>query len=154
MKIIICGSISFTPEIKKISDEFIALGHEVDIPMTSRRIIKGEFSLKEFEEEKEKNGDVSFREGAARKLKDDVIKRYYKKIKETDVVLVLNMEKKGIKNYIGGNVFLEMGFAHVLNKKIYLYNDIPESLFKDEIIAMQPTVLNGDILKIVNKNDE
>jgi hypothetical protein len=70
------------------------------------------------------------------------------------VVLVLNMEKKGIKNYIGGNVFLEMGFAHVLNKKIYLYNDIPESLFKDEIIAMQPTVLNGDILKIVNKNDK
>jgi hypothetical protein len=118
MKIIICGSISFTPEIKKISDELIVLGHEVDIPMTSRRIIKGEFSLKEFEEEKEKNGDVSFREGAARKLKDDVIKRYYKKIKETDVVLVLNMEKKGIKNYIGGNVFLEMGFAHVLNKKL------------------------------------
>jgi hypothetical protein len=118
MKIIICGSISFTLEIKKISDELIALGHEVDIPMTSRRIIKGEFSLKEFEEEKEKNGDGSFREGAARKLKDDVIKRYYKKIKETDVVLVLNMEKKGIKNYIGGNVFLEMGFAHVLNKKL------------------------------------
>jgi len=51
---------------------------------------------------------------------DVVSRRYYEIIKECDAILVLNLEKNKIKNYIGGNTFLEMGFAHVLNKKIYL----------------------------------
>ena len=34
-----------------------------------------------------------------------------------------------------------MGFAHVLNKKIYLLNNIPEMSYSDEIRAMQPIVL-------------
>ena len=37
-----------------------------------------------------------------------------------DAVLVLNYDKKGIKNYIGGNTLMEIGFAHVLNQKIFL----------------------------------
>jgi nucleoside 2-deoxyribosyltransferase len=147
MKIVICGSINFTPKIKEISDKLLALGHEVDIPLTSQRIINGELTIEEFEKEKEKNGDSVFRESAMRKIKEDVIKRYYKKIKEADSILVVNLEKKGLKDYIGGNTFLEMGFAHVLNKKIYLYNNIPESSFKDEIVAMQPVVLGGDVKK-------
>src|SRR3989339_339724 len=146
MKIVICGSINFTPKIKEVSEQLINLGHEIDIPLTSQRIINGELTLEEFE--KEKNGDGAFRESAMRKIKDDVIKRYYKKINESDAILVLNIEKKGVKDYIGGNTFLEMGFAHVLDKKIYLFNNIPESSFKDEIVAMQPIVLNGDISKI------
>ncbi|HAM88643.1 MAG: hypothetical protein US83_C0012G0008 [Candidatus Falkowbacteria bacterium GW2011_GWC2_38_22] len=148
MKIVICGSINFTPKIKEVSEQLINLGHEIDIPLTSQRIINGELTLEEFEKEKEKNGDGAFRESAMRKIKDDVIKRYYKKINESDAILVLNIEKKGVKDYIGGNTFLEMGFAHVLDKKIYLFNNIPESSFKDEIVAMQPIVLNGDISKI------
>jgi len=41
-----------------------------------------------------------------------------------------------------------MGFAHVLSKPIYLYNDIPNTSYTDELVAMQPVVLNGDLLKI------
>jgi|GEM_PF-5301338 len=29
-----------------------------------------------------------------------------------------------------------MGFAHVLNKRIYLLNEIPDLSFKDELIAI------------------
>ena len=54
----------------------------------------------------------------------------------------------GIPNYIGGNTFLEMGFAHVLNKKVFLLNNIPAMPYDDEIKDMQPIVLNGDLLKI------
>lgn len=119
-------------------------GHEVDIPITSQRILNGELTMEEFKKEKQKSGDGAFR----RKIKEDVIKRYYKIIGEADVLLVLNLEKNGIENYIGGNTFLEMGFAYVLGKPIYLYNVIPDVSYKEEILAMQPVVINGDISKI------
>ncbi len=148
MKIVICGSINFTPKIEETADLLISLGHEVDIPLTSQRIINGELTLDDFINEKEKSGDAVFREVATIKMKEDIIKRYYNKIKESDAIFVVNLEKNGVVNYIGGNTFLEMGFAHVLNKDIYLLNKIPESLFKDELVAMQPVVLEGDVSKI------
>jgi hypothetical protein len=140
MKIVICSSIDFTYEIKGISDKLVEIGHITELPLTSERILKGELTMEEFKAEKQKNGD-----GAFRKIKDDVIRKYYEKIKNADAILVANYNKKGIDNYIGGNTFLEMGFAHVLNKKIYVLNDIPEISYKDEILAMNPILLNGDI---------
>lgn len=143
MKITICGSIESVYEIKSISDKLLENGHETDIPLTCQRILGGELTLEEFKKEKEKNGDGSFR-----KIEDDIIKRYYNIIKDCDSILVVNEEKKEIAGYIGGNTFLEMGFAHVLNKKIYLYNDIPDMAYTDEILAMQPIVINQDLSKI------
>lgn len=78
-----------------------------------------------------------------------MIKRYYKIIQNADAVLVLNFDKNDIKNYIGGNTFLEMGFAYVLNKPIYLLNPVPDMIYTDEIKAMQPKILNGDLGKII-----
>ncbi len=37
----------------------------------------------------------------------------------------MNFDKYGVKNYISGNTLMEMGVAHVLNQKIYLYNSTP-----------------------------
>lgn len=132
-----------------MADELVLRGHRVEIPLTSQRIISGEVDLRSFILEKDKNGDASFRESAALKIKDDVIGVYYKKIKAADAVLVVNPDKNGIANYIGGNTFLEMGFAHVLHKKIYLYNPIPEMSYSDEIRAMRPMVINGDLGRFV-----
>ncbi|MFH1407431.1 MAG: hypothetical protein ABIJ36_03090 [Patescibacteria group bacterium] len=91
-------------------------------------------------------------EGAKKKMDNDLIKKHYREIKEGDAILVINKDKNGIKNYIGGNSFLEMGFAHILNKKIFVLNDIPENLpiFYQELVAMQPTSLYGDLNKIKN----
>ena len=77
-----------------------------------------------------------------RKINDDVIRKYYDKIKGSDAILVLNLNKNGVENYIGGNTFLEIGFTHVLHKKIYLYHEIPQLPYSDEIRAMQPFILN------------
>jgi len=89
-------------------------------------------------------------EGAQRKIDNDFIRKHYREIEKADAILVINKDKNGIKNYIGGNSFLEIGFAYVLNKKIYLLNNIPEEqkIFYQEVVAMQPIVLNGDINKI------
>jgi len=76
------------------------------------------------------------------------IKWYYNSIVNSDAILVLNYDKDDIKNYIGGNTLMEMGFAHVHNKKIFLLNPVPEISYKDEILAMEPVILNGDLSKI------
>lgn len=140
MKITICGSIHFTYEIKEIADKLQAFGHATNIPFTSNRIINNEISLEDFKKEKKINGDGSFR-----KIKYDVIKKYFNLIKDSDAILVVNITKEGKENYIGGNTFLEIGFAHVLDKKIYLLNEIPEVGYKDEILATKPIILNNDL---------
>lgn len=66
-----------------------------------------------------------------------------------DAILVANFDKNGIKNYIGGNTLMEIGFAHVLNQKIFLLNPIPEiKYYKSEIEAVKPVIINGDLGKI------
>lgn len=143
MKITICASVVFTYEIKDFADKLISMGHSVEIPFTTKKILNGELTLEEFKKEKQRNGN-----GAFRKVNEDLIKRYYNLIKESDAILVLNLDKNNIKNYIGGNVFLEMGFAHILDKKIFLLNEPPQMHYLDEILAMQPFILNGNLSKI------
>lgn len=142
MKISICASIQFTPQIKEIAEELESNGHEVIIPDGADRIIRGEITLEEFLTK------VGQGEGADAKIKHDVIRRYFHKIENCDAILVLNFTKKDIKNYIGGNTFLEMGFAHVLNKKIFVYNPLPDMHYKDELITFQPVVIDGDLGRI------
>ncbi|MCX6740229.1 MAG: hypothetical protein NTZ49_03310 [Candidatus Parcubacteria bacterium] len=144
MKITICSSIEFTPQIKEVLDQLSSLGHIVEIPKYSQKILNGDLTLEEFMTKKRKEGDLEFRN----KAEEDLIKRYYRIIDESDAILVLNLEKNGIQNYIGGNTFLEMGFAFVLNKQIFLWNDIPKMQYSDELIAMKPTIINHDLGKI------
>ena len=142
MKIAICGSLNFTYEIKKVADDLKGLGFDITIPISSEKILRKEFSLEEIKKEKE-NGKFS-----ERAIKFDSIRAYWDIIKNSDAVLVTNFEKNTIKNYIGGNSFLEMGFAHILNKKIFLLNSIPEMIYTDEIKAMQPIALRGNLGKL------
>ncbi len=142
MKIAICASIQFTPKIKKISDQLERIDHHVTIPDGSERILNGEMTMKQYSDE------VSKGEGVKTKILHDVIRGYFRKIGDSDAILVLNLEKNNIPNYMGGNTFLEVGFAHVLHKKIFLFNPIPEMHYKDELVAMQPIVINGNLALI------
>lgn len=69
-------------------------------------------------------------------------------IESNDAVLVLNFEKDGIKNYIGGATFLEMYDAFRLGKKIFMYNDAPKGILHDEIVGFDPIIIGGDINKV------
>jgi hypothetical protein len=83
------------------------------------------------------------------KWKAGMLKHSTEIIDNNDAVLVLNFEKNGVSNYIGGATFLEMHDAFRLNKKMFLYNDIPEGILRDEIIGFNPDIINGDLSKIV-----
>ena len=63
-------------------------------------------------------------------------------IEAQDAVLVLNFEKNGMENYIGGATFLEMYDAFRLGKKMYLYHPVPEGILRDEIVGFHPILID------------
>ncbi len=88
-----------------------------------------------------------WREGGDRatlKREHNTFREHYQNILKSDVILFVNAEKNGVKNYIGGNVLIEMGQAYVNNKKIFFLYGMPEGLsYMDEIEAMDPICLDG-----------
>ena len=83
------------------------------------------------------------------KFKAKMFRQSEDTISKMDAVLVLNFDKekdgKVYKNYIGGATFLEMYDAFRLNKKIFLYNAIPEGMLYDEIEGFGSIVINGNL---------
>ena len=55
---------------------------------------------------------------------------------------------KGIPSYVGGNSFLEMGFAHILNLPIYMMQAVPDMPYQSEMAAMDPDIIDGDLSRI------
>ena len=138
MKIAICGSLDFTYQMKEIADKLQNSGYEVVIPHGARLILSGETTI-----------EAIRKAGGEQKRSADVIRYYYGEIQKSDAILVLNYDKRDIPNYIGGNTLMEIGFAHVLYKKIFLLNPIPEiPYYQSEIEAVKPVVINGDLGKI------
>lgn len=136
MKLMICGSMSFADKMVEAKQQLESMGHEALVSsfVNSHRGLTAEQS--EAQAIKEKH-------------EEDAMRVDFEKLHHVDAILVLNYDKRGVANYIGGNTFLEMGLAHVLNRKIYLLNPIPDiPVYQSEILAMQPVILNGDLTKI------
>lgn len=130
MKITICGSIAFFDEMMQYKSFLEKTGHEVRAPPAD---MAGENSspmpVKDYY--------------AARK--SSLIRGHFRKVGWADAVLVLNHEKKGIPGYVGANALMEMVVAFHLCKKMFLLNPPPDQPCREEILGMQPTVLNGDL---------
>ena len=127
MKIAISGNAYMLPDILEVQEQLESQNH---IVMPTFEFVE---QLSENDETKKEKNRMSF----------------FEKLKTSDALLVLNKSQKdGRENYISGSSFLEMGFAHALGKKIYLLQGIPEVSYKDEILAMNPVALNGDLEKI------
>jgi hypothetical protein len=77
--------------------------------------------------------------------KGEMLKQQMVKIEANDAILVLNFTKHDQLGYIGGATFLEMYEAWKMGKKIFVFNLLPESMLRDEIMAFQPIVVNSDL---------
>lgn len=135
MKIVICGSMKFIPEMKRIKKSLEKMSHEVVVPKLydCHEILK-----------KGENEEKFLLE------KGNLIYAHFDEIKNGDAVLILNYERKNRKNYIGGNTFLEMGIAYHYHKRIFLLNDFPDNdIYLEEIKAMKPIVIHSN-LKLIN----
>ncbi len=141
MKIYVLGSNSFVNKMVNCRDELCRLGYDGCIHPDYEDHVKGK--KRAFIENSLPGESADF------KREHDYIRSHYKHILESDAVIIVNLEKKGTKNYIGGNCLMEMGMAYVNNKKIFLLNDIPaDSTYLDEIKAMDPICLYGDLRNI------
>jgi len=132
MKIFICCSKYLYHNIPKIKEELEKAGHEITLPNSYESPFKEE-EIKLIGKEEHS------------KWKGDMIKLQDNKVRKNDAVLILNFEKNGQPNYIGGATFLELFRAWELGKKLYLFNPIPENILKDEICGFNPIILKGNL---------
>ena len=133
MIITICASMTLADRIRAVQAQLQAMGHTVYVPV----------EVEEFD-----YASASDKERADLKRQHDLIRAHWRKIEESDAILVLNEDAKGTQHYIGGNSFLEMGFAHVLDLPIYLMYDVPGMNYQSEMAAMDPVIVHGDLTRI------
>lgn len=77
-------------------------------------------------------------------IKNRLTKENMKNVELCDALLIINNNHRNIKNYIGGNSFMEMVVAFYLGKPIYLLNPIPEGMsYTEEIKSLYPRVINN-----------
>ena len=131
---IICSKHNYN-KIPKVKKELEERGFSIELPMSYNNPFK--------EEEVKKIGLE-----AHIRWKGEMLFSQKIKVRSVDALLVLNFDKGAEKNYLGGSTFLEMYEAWMHNKKIFLYNQIPENILKDEIVGFNPTILNKDLNKI------
>ena len=132
MKILIICSKAFYKDIAPIKEKLEKIGHEIELPNS--------YYHQEAEKEAWELGEKAHSEFKAR-----MFRMSEERIAQMDAVLTLNFDKNGKKNYIGGATFIELYEAFMKNKKIYLYNDIPEGMLYDEIAGFSPIVINGNL---------
>lgn len=123
----------------ELRKELEALGHVVILPEPAICVHEKEIEL------------GSYVDTYKLKLKYDYIRKHFANIMISDCVLVANYDKNSVKNYIGGNSFLEIGFAYFINKPTFLLNPIPKiDYYYHEIKAMKPMVIRGNLKRIVD----
>lgn len=144
MHIVICGSMTASKEMLAAKAALEKFGHTVTLPHFTEHYAKLGTS------------DKMHGESVKNKLDHDLIRQYFFLIAASDAVLVVNPKRNGVPGYIGANTFLEMGFAHVCRKPIYLLHPGTPNMagypigqwFADEIAAMQPIVVRGNLSAI------
>ena len=132
MKVFIACSKHFYSEIKRVVEVLEKVEHEVSYPNSYDD---------PFAEERFKA--MSAKEHI--EWKGMMLAKDKENIEPQDAILVLNFEKKGIPNYIGGATFLEVYKAWEMEKKIFFYNPLPKCSFTDELKGINPIVINGDL---------
>ena len=135
MTIAICASLKAHQKILNVRDQLKKLKFKVIMPWGTERLEVGDWHLKTLSVYKNKH-------------KSWAVTNHFNKIKQADAVLVVNQTKNAVKNYIGGNTLMEIGFAYYLKKPIYLLNPIPKLSYTEEIKAVQPVILNGNLSQI------
>lgn len=135
MKVFLISSKRFYGKIPEIKTELEKAGHVLTMPNC-------------YDDPSTEERYVAMGHAEHSKWKGQMIEQSLMVIKGNDAVLVLNFDKGEMKNYIGGATFLEMYDAFRLGKKVYLYNDVPEGILRDEIRGFGPIVLNGDLSQI------
>jgi hypothetical protein len=140
--IAICSSVSFYKDVLEIEKQLKQQGFSVLIPTTARKMQKsGNFDDMQYK--------TWYQDETQYHIKKHLMDEHFKKIKKSDAILVVNMEKKKIQGYIGGNVLMEITAAYLWKKPIYIWNTIDATHpFLEELKGVQAIFLNQDLASI------
>ena len=128
-KIALCSSMQFKKEIKAAAATLESLGWIVFTPELSEKSASY----------------LQLSPAELRSMKQTFIQNHFERIKQSDAVLILNYEKKGIPGYIGSNTLMEIGVAFSLGKAIYILNPLAEQGCTEEVMALATKVLDGEL---------
>jgi len=132
-RIVVCGSMSFYTDMMTQARILRDAGIDVVVPITESPY-------------HDSISDASFQI-----FKRKASMRHIRKIRDNEKtfgILVMNIDKHGIPNYIGPNTFAEIAVAITHYKKVYLFQGIP-AFYRDELIAWEVKCLNGDLERII-----
>jgi hypothetical protein len=137
--ITICSSAAFYRQAVDLQTELQKQNFTVVVPLTAEKMkASGDFDVSHYK--------TWFANANDYHKKATLMRTHFEKIEEGDAILVLNYEKHGAANYIGGNVLMEMALAFYLKQPIFILNEIPEdSAFEEEIRGFEPIVLHGKL---------
>ncbi|MDO8618814.1 MAG: hypothetical protein Q7R49_02590 [Candidatus Daviesbacteria bacterium] len=140
--ITICSSASFYKQVLDLEKDLKKLGFRVVVPITARRMKKsGDFDVTK--------NKTWYQNPSDYKKKAKLMTTHFKKVIAGDFVLIVNLEKNGKAGYIGPNGLMEMAFAFYYKKPIFIYNQISDTPFEEEILGMNPNFINQDLTKIL-----
>jgi len=140
--ITICSSASHYRQVLEIEKELKKLGFKVKIPKTANTMKRNnDFDVSHYKTWFKNKNDYH--------KKTKLMLGHFKKVMESDAILITNFEKNGMKGYIGGNALMEMLVAFLNKKPIYIYNKPSSKLSViEEIYGLKPKIINGDLTKI------
>lgn len=141
--ITICSSANFYKQAVEIKKSLEAAGFNVIVPHIAEIMASSnDFEVMHYK--------TWFGDSNDYHKKTELMRSHFDEVAKADIVLVLNYDKNGKPNYIGGNVLMEMAIAFYLQKQLYVLNQLPtESAYLEELLGMNPTVLDGNITKLV-----
>ncbi len=147
MKITICGSMLFLPEMGEIKSVLESQGHRVAIPFATpeEKVVEGNY-IKPWMKDDGKLRDLPG-DDEVWQIKYNSIVGYFDEVKNADIILVANYEKRGVSGYVGGNTLMEIGIALSEGKPIYMLfpPNTTDVTYGEELMGSLPIVLNGDL---------
>ena len=133
-QIVLCGSMTFYEQMQQIKGGLEQRGAWVISPSPDE-INLNKLSADEY-----------------RAYKREISFSYIRQIKnpKTYGVLIVNIDKHGIPNYIGPNSFAELAVAVAHGKAAFLLSDYPD-IYADELKAWNVIALNGQLDELLSK---
>ena len=144
MRIAICSSALFAKQSREIKGKLEKRGFEVFLYPQKVEVNGKMIDVSEYHKMRKSNLTQELL-----KIKRKLIDEHIEKIKNSDAILVLNLDKGEDRGYVGGNTFLEMGIAYCLGKKLFIWKkpsgDLP---YFEEIMALNPILIEENLEKI------
>lgn len=131
LRVVLCGSMAALPMMEQLRNILVAQGIEAIAPNPDVL------------------GDITDGE-EFRAVKRDASRRHMSLIQDpsTAAILVVNVERHGMANYVGPNAFGEIAVAFAESRETFLLNEIPPG-YKDELEAWGARPLHGDLKPLI-----